>query len=442
LHKGGNPNGTPTSVSSRSGTGKLDLALRLLLTAAIGVAAAMTGFEAAAVWCARDGTEAGLRRAIRLDPSHGRYHTQLARTLQFGLAGASIEEVLAHCERAAALDPHRAEAWADLGAVQEWVGRMQQAQGSYERARELFPHSPAINWKLANFYIRANDFSQGFAAAKRALTGSAALRQPAFDLAWRASADPERVLKEMLPAEAGAYLDYINYLTETQRMDAAARAWARLLELQIPFEPRAAFGYLGALVQHRRPEELLAAWEALSERHPGVIRSRRSDSNHILNGDFESEPLNGGLDWRLLPLEGAEIRVDSAVSFDGVRSLRVKFDGRHNLEFAHVLQFVPVSQDTAYEFSAFVRTEGIPANSAPLLEVFDAYDARQLFRATAGFAGTTNWVRHTLSIRTGPATKMVVVRLARPRSTKLDNLISGTVWLDRVALHKAGSASR
>src|SRR2546422_7554579 len=69
---------------------------------------------------------------------------------------------------------------------------------------------------------------------------------------------------------------------------------------------------------------------------PIWLRHRSFDPNRITNGSFEDDILAGGLDWRVLPTEGVIVDVDSRAFFDGVRSLRIRFDGKHNVSYSHV----------------------------------------------------------------------------------------------------------
>jgi hypothetical protein len=54
---------------------------------------------------------------------------------------------------------------------------------------------------------------------------------------------------------------------------------------------------------------------------------------------------------------------------------------------------------------------------------------------TDDLTGTTDaWTTLLLDFVTGPKTQMLVVRLKRLPSKKIDNLIAGRVWLDDVRL--------
>jgi hypothetical protein len=82
-----------------------------------------------------------------------------------------------------------------------------------------------------------------------------------------------------------------------------------------------------------------------------------------------------------------------------------------------------------------MKTEGITTDSGPRLEVCDAYNAAALDKFTDDLTGSSDgWSSLLLDFATGPKTELIVVRLSRLPSKKLDNLIAGKVWLDDVRL--------
>ncbi|MGD0402541.1 MAG: hypothetical protein ABSB66_05030, partial [Candidatus Acidiferrales bacterium] len=205
-------------------------------------------------------------------------------------------------------------------------------------------------------------------------------------------------------------------------------------ELKSPFELAQSFPYLDALIQRRDVDRLTAAWAALCARFPQEVRARKSSPNLITNADFAFALLNGGLDWRVIPVQGAAVSEDSSVGVAGSKSLRIEFNGTQNLEYAHVLQYVPVSPNTVYTFSAYMRAQGITTDSGPRLEVLDAFDPSKLFVSTENVTGTSDWSAHQLEFKTGADTRLLIVKIARPASRKFDNQLAGTIWIARVTL--------
>ena len=412
----------------------LEPLIRIGISTALLYGSYLVAAQAMAEWHFRRHTAAEIQNAIRWNPHNPEYYVARARVLQVSLEGSDINEVIRLYETATRLRPSRAEYWADLAGGYEWAGREQDARRAYERARELFPNSPAINWKLGNFYIRVEKVPEALQALRKTLAGDPEMGRPVFDVVWRAGVNDRRILREMIPPDAKVLLAYLDYLVETQRLDEASAVWKQLLGQATPFEPQEAFPYLDALIQRQRAEELRAAWGTLMERSRSGMQHRSLDGNLITNGSFEAEILNGGLDWRILHVEGAAVGLDSLNPFDGTHALCIQFDGQHNLDYSHVLEYVPVEPNFLYRFSGYIRAERITSDSGPRFQILDAHDASKLSVSTEGVLGTLAWSPQQLQFRTGPDTRLLIVRLVRPPSRLFDGRISGIVWIDRLSL--------
>jgi tetratricopeptide (TPR) repeat protein len=388
-------------------------------------------------WFFRQRSPEGFEASTRWEPANPEYFDALGTLKHYYEDKADPQEIVRLYETATRLSPYDAHYWADLGSAYEWAGHREDALRAFERAQQLFPHSPEINWRLANFYIRAREIPKGLRALHEVLAGGSVPRRDVFALATNATSDTHAILELMLPAQATFYFDYLNFLTDTNRMDGAEEVWARLLELNLPFELRQCFPFLDGLIRHHETGALMESWSALAKRFPEQIHPLIPPDNLVTNGSFEFEILDGGLDWRAVPAEGAIVSVDSLDAYDGVRSLRVDFDGKQNLDYWHVYQYVPVEPDTEYQFSGYMRVKGITTDSGPRFQIYDAYDMGKLYLSAENLVGTTNWSPQRLSFKTGPDTHLLVVRLARPASHKLDNRIGGAVWIDHVTLERA-----
>jgi tetratricopeptide (TPR) repeat protein len=390
--------------------------------------------QAIAAWYFQEGSPEAIQAAIAWDPENPRYYDAIANLMHSTAANEKPGDLIRLEETAARLSPYDAYYWADLGAAYDWTGRTADAARAFARAQQLFPNSPNINWRVANFYIRTHNFSDGLRCLQKVLLEDSVPRRDVFLLATNATRDNQAILDEMLPRGAPYFVDYINFQVAMGRMDAAEQTWDRLLELNLPFGLRDSFPYLDALIQHRELESLSRAWAALSDRFPGQIRPRTIHGNSISNADFEFEILNGGIDWRVSPVEGAVVSLDSVSSGEASRSLRIDFDGTRNLDYFHVYQFVPVTPGTRYDFSVQMRAKGITTNSGPRFQLYDADDMGKLFLSTENLIGNAEWSEQHLEFRTGPDTRLLVVRVARPISKKFDNHIRGTVWIAHVNL--------
>jgi hypothetical protein len=159
-------------------------------------------------------------------------------------------------------------------------------------------------------------------------------------------------------------------------------------------------------------------------------------SGLVSNGGFEEDIFNGGFGWRLRRIEGVDIKTDNRVFFRGKRSLRVEFDGRHNLDFSHVFQITPLEPRTRYILSANIMTEKITTTNGIFMQFYGINDCK-FSRKTEVLTGTNAWKELTIELSTPPDCDAGAVRFRREKSEKFNNLIGGSAWIDGVRLEKS-----
>jgi hypothetical protein len=394
----------------------------------------VVGRQSIAEWHHRQPGLQDARKAVAWNENNAIYHAALARILEWSGQGSQLNEAAQHYKRATELSPYSGTYWAELAGAMELEGQVSDAENAYVRARQLAPYSPLVNWHLGNFYIRQARTAEALPCFKVVLQGDPGLSRQAFDLAWRAGADPALILEAMIPPEPDVLLQYVSYLGEKKRIDESIAAWERLVSLQMPFALRKAFPFVHYLIQNHRVDQAGSVWDDLARLHPTEIRKQAYDGNLITNGDFEGLILNGGLGWQVVPDEGVVVRVDSLEFFDGTRSLRIDFDGTNNITYRHIYQYVPVRPNTVYRFGAYLRARGITSDSGPQIQLFDYYEPTRLNHRTSNRTGTQGWEPEQLQFETGADTNLLVVRVARPKGRTFDSQIAGTVWIDRVTL--------
>jgi len=340
--------------------------------------------------------------------------------------------------RATHLDPYDPQTWLDLAAALQFQGRTDEAEACRRRVDLLAPKIPAYQWPLANFYLLQGNTEEALRHFKLVLAGTSQYDTNVFTLAWKATDDAGKILEELIPERAKTEFNYLNFLLSQHRLDDAEPVWKRIIDGSEEFSPKDASPYIDTLIARHKPEEAYQVWTDLQMR--GLIRSSStlSGPNLVFDGDFEDEFLNFGFAWRIIPLEGVYAGVDSSTFHSPSHSLMVQFSGKDNLQFEHVYQYVKVASGQAYHLQALMKTEGITTDSGPRLEVYDAYDPKVLDKLTDDLTGTTDaWTTLLLDFVTGPKTQMLVLRLKRLPSQKIDSLIAGRVWLDDVRLTPA-----
>ena len=158
-----------------------------------------------------------------------------------------------------------------------------------------------------------------------------------------------------------------------------------------------------------------------------------SDNHLITNGGFEAEQITGGgFDWRIPRVAGAEISLDPSVACEGKNSLRIRFNGKENVDFQHLYQYVPLKPETHYLLKAHVKTKGVTTKSGLMLEVSGVGPA--FYGTSNALTGDNDWTELTVSFQTPAESQGGIVRVRRPATSKFDRLIAGEVWLDNVQL--------
>jgi hypothetical protein len=414
--------------------GLVGIVIRVCLLVGLFYCVYLAARQGLSAWFLRQNSSSALDSAVVWDPKNPQNFDTLGTFTHLYADGSSPDRIVSAYQEAARLSPQNALYWADLGASYDWAGRENDAAAAFRQAQQLFPNSPDINWRVANFFVRQGQTSEALQSLKKVLTGGAVARREVFALAATATRDNKAILAEALPSQSAVLLDFLNFRVLNDDIGSAEEVWHRLLELNLTFPLREALPYLDALIRHRKLAELQETWSALSARFPGQIPSRNAGTNLILNGSFEHEILNGGFDWRIMPVKGAQVSLDQENRFEADRSLRIDFDSTENPYFWHVFQYVRVEPETRYHFSGYMRVEGITSDSGPAFEIYDAYDMKRLYLSGDSLIGTSDWSLQQFHFKTPPSTGLLVVRVGRRPSQKIANKIGGTVWVDKISL--------
>jgi hypothetical protein len=142
--------------------------------------------------------------------------------------------------------------------------------------------------------------------------------------------------------------------------------------------------------------------------------------------------LGSGFDWIINPTPGAEVSVDHSVAFEGKSSLKIRFNGRENIDFHHVYQWISWKPHTDYHLKANVKTEGVAAQSGPRMEV-SGIDSVP-YGVSESFTGDNDWKELKIAFRTPAQSQGGLLRVRRQKTKNSDRVIPGTIWIDDVGL--------
>lgn len=385
-----------------------------------------------------------LRLATRLDPGDSEYHLSLGRIYQYSLTDINPSQALAQLTLAAEKSPFNAQAWLDLGAAQEIEGHIDDAEASLRRVDYLAPQLPQFQWAIANFFLLRGNVDESLRHFRIVLAGTPQYDGIIFSTAWKAVGNADEILARVIPDSVRAQISYMDYLVSQKKYDDAQKVWRRVAASHESFSTQVAEPLIDTLLAVKMPEEAYRDWLDLQNR--GLVSAPSEPGSLVSDGDFEGEITNFGFGWRVSPPPGVYVGLDSTNFHSGGHSLFIRFPGKGNYLF-QVCEDLKVSPRESYRARGYMKTEDITTNSGPRLEIFDPYNQRAFDLFSDQLTGTNAaWTLLTLNFTTKPETNVVELCVARMPSDKLDNLISGKVWVDDVTAVKvepdAGRAGR
>ena len=413
----------------------------------LGVSAVLAGalsyFSARNAWAEhRAGrlSREGLERATQLEPGNARHWYLLGRYWQYNLDEPDNARAIAAYRQAVKFNPRFPAAWLNLGEAYEAEGNSASAREMFLEAKGVYPISAEAAWRYGNFLLRQGELPAAFVEIRHAVEEEPSRAAEAVSRCWRVAPDIQRILDEVLPPARDVYLDAVKFLTSENEMDAALAVWTRLVRLQPKLKLKDAHNLMELLLQRRNIAAARAVWSQALELS-GTPRPVDPANSLIWDGGFETDVDGTGFSWRIQSPPGTKIHFDDQLQHSGARALSIRFDGTQNVYFEHVCQFVAVEPGTAYEFSAWIRTEALTTDKGAYFHVNSLGNQKSAPAATSELRGTEPWTRLTLRWSSGKDARLAQVCLARSQSQKLDNQISGIVWIDDVALTPVGPAA-
>jgi hypothetical protein len=405
------------------------------------VVVALVAIQAGKTWVASHWIDTQqlelMERGAALLPGNAEGWDRLGRNRQWDFANPDPGGAIADYQRAIQDDPRSAHYWMDLASAYEAVGDEARAREAFESARAVYPISAEVAWNYGNFLLREQSYSEAFHEIRRAVLRDPSLVSPAVSRVWRASQDVNLLLDYVLPENADAYFQALDFFQSIHAPEPGLAVWQRLLAIEKPLRLSRSFPFLEELIREDRAADARRVWvEALAA--AGLPHDEPANHSLIWEGGFAQDFTNGGLGWRWDPLPGVAIDFDSAPSPKSSRSVRLDFGGGANLSLDQPSQYVPVKPNLALHFHADIRTEGITTESGMRFSIADPHHPGAVAIFTENFTGSRPWTAVDVDFTTGPETYFLIVRLLRTPSRLFENRLSGTVWMANVSLIPSG----
>jgi tetratricopeptide (TPR) repeat protein len=407
--------------------------------------AVLLGFEAGRNWLADHRLQSGrlhlMQRGVALEPGNAEAWDQLGRVQQFDLASLDPSQAVQDYLHAVRDDPYSAHYWMDLAGGYEDAGEAVHAGDAFEQARKVYPSSAEVAWNYGNFLLRQGEFERGYAQIHRAVESDASLLPLAISRTWRSDHDVRKLMEQVLPADLDAYFQALDFFAANQQGEEALKVWPYVIALGKPFPLKRSFPFLDELIREDRAPEASRIWRDATTR-AGIPYQERADGSLVWNGDFGHDFANGGLGWRWNPAISVAIDFDAAPPGRSGRALKLDFGGGANIELLEPMQMVAVEPNRIYHFHALLRTEGITTESGMSFGLDDPNHPGAVQVRTENLTGTNPWTPAEADFGTGSQTHFVALRLVRPQSRLFDNKLSGTAWIADVSVVPSDQSAR
>jgi hypothetical protein len=375
-------------------------------------------------------SEKNLLRAIRFAPSNPDPYYRLGVFYQWDIHHIDLREAARYFTKAIERNPLEQEYWLNLAKVRNRMGERTASEGALRNAISVFSTSYRGRWVAGNLLLQQGDFEKAFPHFSYLLVHYPNQSAAVYDVLEKAVGDPDFILEKIIPKDPSSFRQYLSYLYETGDKDSVRKAWAKRFSFAYQADRVQTLRHIEFLISQGELREAFQAWGARLQEE-GLFAP--PDSNLITNGDFEKDQiLGGGFDWKIEKVAGAKVSFDPSVAFEGKRSLKIVFDGKENVDFHHVFQFLPIKGDTEYVLRANVKTQAVTTKSGLKIEVVGIGQAFQT--QSEALTGDNAWRELVVSFRTPAQLQGGLVSVRRDKINKFDRYISGTVWIDHVSL--------
>jgi tetratricopeptide (TPR) repeat protein len=395
----------------------------------------LIGYHILSIWVGidlykKDPSKENLLKAARLNPSNPDPYYRLGIFYQWDIRNIDLKESAKYLTKAMERNPLEQQYYLNLAKVLQRRGEKKSSEQALERAIFVFPTSYQGRWMSANLLLQQGFFEKALPHFTYILTNYPNRSGLVYEVILKAINDSDFILEKVVPRDPLSMNQYLTYLYEIGDNESAKKAWQKKLSYGMKSDRIETLRHIDFLISHGDLREAFQTWKARLYEE-GISVS--SDENLITNGGFEKkEILGSGFDWKITNVPGVEISFDHSMAFEGKSSLKIAFNGKENVDFQHVYQFVPLKPNSEYILKARMKTKAVTTKSGLKIEVSGV--GTGFHASSEPLMGDNEWKELMIPFRTPPQSQGGLVRVRREKTDKFDRYISGTVWIDNISL--------
>lgn len=322
--------------------------------------------------------------------------------------------------------------WDELGLALVREGRRDEARVVLARAVMLGPTSASTLLTAAEFEFDDGREQEGLALTSRALmtTNDQYLRDLVFRLLDDKHVVAAQALPQLKPDKTTSLALLNRYLhSENANLDAARDVWRWIVD-RGEVSDDVSRDYTATLLANQRARDGWQDWLRYAKTKGA---DEYPEKNFIFNGRFRLDSRGGPFDWEIGQQDGAAIRFDPPASATGGRTLRITFDGRHNVGDIGVGQRVCLAAGS-YVFRARVKSEALTTDQGVSFRITSDSPSGALNIVSEPVRGSTEWIDVASSFDVAEDGQIVTIQLTRRPSLRFDKLVKGTFLVEQVSI--------
>src|SRR4030042_1623585 len=368
-----------------------------------------------------DLSKENLLKAIHINPSNPDPFYRLGLFYQWDIQNIDLKESVHYLSGAIERNPLEQEYWINLARIFQRVGERNASEQSLEMAIQVFPAGYRGRGVTGNLLLQQGEFEKALLHFSYILTHYPNQSHLVYDVLRKAANDSDFILEKLVPKDPVSFRQYLSYLYGADDKESAQKAWQKRDSFAFKPDRDETLQHIEFLITRSELNEAFSSWKSRL-REEGL--SIPSDGNLMTNSGFEKEKiLGGGFDWKIDKVPGADVSFDPMTAFEGKRSLRVVFNGKENVDFGHIYQFISLKPNTEYVLKANMKTKSVTTKSGLKIEISGVGPA--FYNASEPFIGDNEWKELVVTFRTPAQSQGGLMRVRREKTEKFDRYISG-----------------
>lgn len=385
----------------------------------------------------------GLEKAIHYTPDNAWYHYLLGRFYESDLKESNLKKAVESYQGALRLNPLDNRVWIALARSYEGLGMEREADLALSKAILVNPNNSDLRWKAGVFYLLRKKVDKSFLHLREYLLLKPDGQGMVYDLSERLAIENRYILTNLIPPSYNYYRDYLSYLISHNKLVNAREVWNVISEGQ-KIEKGLYLKYIDFLISSSEYSEARHLWISALKyfgdmKNPEPLSGDSGSEDILWNGGFEKVPIGGGFDWRIGKAEGVKIFIDDDIHREGLKSLSMVFDGKHNPDLVAASQVTLLKPDKTYTLKGYIKTENLTTTNGIFIDITGHNQSKGscgkgLYKATDTVTGTNHWKEVQTDFVTPPDCNAGIISIKRQKSAKFDNKIGGSAWVDKITI--------